>query len=95
MLKDEKILVTGPAGRIAYGLCRSLAKYNEVRGITLDIANADFADLPEDFSTVLHAGYKGIFELELLRPAIEHEGYASTIRRSVDWMPETLTRLGA
>ena len=33
MLKGEKILVTGPAGRIAYGLCRSLVDENEVWGI--------------------------------------------------------------
>jgi nucleoside-diphosphate-sugar epimerase len=33
VLKDQKILVTGPAGRIAYGLCRSLAKENDVWGI--------------------------------------------------------------
>jgi nucleoside-diphosphate-sugar epimerase len=38
MLKGEKILVTGPAGRIAFGLARSLVADNEVWGI------ARFAD---------------------------------------------------
>ena len=33
MLQDEKILITGPAGRIAYGLARSLVADNEVWGI--------------------------------------------------------------
>lgn len=33
MLKDKKILITGPAGRIAFGLARSLAADNEVWGI--------------------------------------------------------------
>jgi nucleoside-diphosphate-sugar epimerase len=33
MLSDEKILVTGPAGRIAFGLARTLAADNEVWGI--------------------------------------------------------------
>ena len=33
MLSGEKILVTGPAGRIATGLCRSLVGENEVWGI--------------------------------------------------------------
>ena len=33
MLRDEKILITGPAGRIAFGLARSLAADNEVWGI--------------------------------------------------------------
>jgi nucleoside-diphosphate-sugar epimerase len=33
MLTGEKVLITGPAGRIAYGLARSLAADNEVWGI--------------------------------------------------------------
>ena len=33
MLSDEKILITGPAGRIAFGLARSLVANNEVWGI--------------------------------------------------------------
>jgi len=32
-VKDEKILITGPAGRIAFGLARSLAPDNEVWGV--------------------------------------------------------------
>lgn len=33
MLSDEKILITGPAGRIAFGLAKALARDNEVWGI--------------------------------------------------------------
>jgi nucleoside-diphosphate-sugar epimerase len=33
VLSDEKILITGPAGRIAFGLARTLAADNEVWGI--------------------------------------------------------------
>src|ERR1700710_2241435 len=33
MLRDEKVLITGPAGRIASGLARYLAVDNEVWGI--------------------------------------------------------------
>lgn len=33
MLRGEKILITGPAGRIAFGLARSLVEHNEVWGI--------------------------------------------------------------
>ena len=33
MIRGEKILITGPAGRIAFGLARSLAADNEVWGI--------------------------------------------------------------
>ena len=33
MLKDEKILITGPAGHVAFPLARELAKNNEVVGL--------------------------------------------------------------
>ena len=33
MLSDEKILITGPAGRIAFGIAQSLVGANEVWGI--------------------------------------------------------------
>ena len=74
MLVDEKILVTGPAGQIAFPLCRELAKNNEVWGIArfsgedsrkrveragiktrvVDLGRADFGELPDDFTYVLH-----------------------------------------
>jgi sugar phosphate isomerase/epimerase len=43
---------------------------------------------------VLDAGYTGMFDLELIGPRIEEEGYASAIRRSVDRLTDTLERLG-
>jgi sugar phosphate isomerase/epimerase len=54
-------------------------------------------DIPLEWmlGLLLEAGYQGLFEVELLGPKIEEEGYAPTIRRSVDWLSETLTRLGA
>ena len=73
-LRDEKILVTGPAGQIAFPLAARLAKENEVWGIArfsdtraqercdqagiqtraVDLAEPDWADLPDDFTYVLH-----------------------------------------
>jgi sugar phosphate isomerase/epimerase len=44
---------------------------------------------------VLAAGYTGTFDLELIGPKIEEEGYAGAIRRSVDNLGEILTELGA
>lgn len=44
---------------------------------------------------VLDAGYKGFFEIEVLGPAIEQEGYESAIRRSVEWLAERLVKWGA
>jgi sugar phosphate isomerase/epimerase len=44
---------------------------------------------------VLDAGYQGPFDLEVLGPRIESEGYASAIRRSVERVGELLERLGA
>ena len=44
---------------------------------------------------LLEAGYQGLFEIEVLGPRIEEEGYAAAIRRSTDWLSNLLDRLGA
>jgi sugar phosphate isomerase/epimerase len=44
---------------------------------------------------VLDAGYTGVFDLELIGPAIEAEGYPGAIRRSCERLGELLDRLGA
>lgn len=46
-------------------------------------------------ATVLDAGYEGAFDIEILGPRIEAEGYASALRRSLDRASEMLDRLGA
>jgi sugar phosphate isomerase/epimerase len=44
---------------------------------------------------VLDAGYAGVFDLELVGPRIEEEGYRSAIARSTDWLTDLLDSLGA
>ena len=44
---------------------------------------------------LLAAGYRGLFEIEVLGPHIETEGYEAAIRRSADWLSATLERCGA
>ena len=44
MLSDEKVLITGPAGRIASGLARSLAADNEVGRQESQVHDDDDAD---------------------------------------------------
>ena len=44
---------------------------------------------------VLDAGYAGPFDIEILGPRIEEEGYAAPIARSVERASEMLERLGA
>jgi hypothetical protein len=44
---------------------------------------------------VLAAGYGGAFELEVVGPRIEDEGYGSAIRRGVAAMEQLLTESGA
>jgi sugar phosphate isomerase/epimerase len=44
---------------------------------------------------VLDAGYEGPFDLEILGPRIEDEGYRAPIARSVERASELLERLGA
>ena len=43
---------------------------------------------------LLNAGYQGYFDIEVLGPAVEAEGYPSVIRRSMDWMSERLSAWG-
>jgi sugar phosphate isomerase/epimerase len=54
-------------------------------------------DIPLEFliDMVLDAGFEGAFDLELMGPRIEDEGYASVIRRAVERSSELLERLGA
>ena len=44
---------------------------------------------------LLSAGYTGIFDLELIGPRIEAEGYPRAIRRSLAWLSSLLDELGA
>ena len=44
---------------------------------------------------LLDAGYDGVFDLELVGPAIEAEGYRSALDRSCTYLSELLTELGA
>lgn len=54
-------------------------------------------DIPLEriLGTVLDAGYTGRFDLEVLGPYVEEEGYESTILRSVERLSELLDRLSA
>ena len=63
---------------------------------TPDRAVPGDGDIPLErlIATVLEAGYEGDFDLELLGPRIESEGYESAVRRSAEWLSSTLERLG-
>ena len=54
-------------------------------------------DIPVErlLALLLDAGYEGVFELEILGPVIEAEGYRAPIERSLERMSEMLDRLGA
>jgi sugar phosphate isomerase/epimerase len=54
-------------------------------------------DIPVErlIGTMLSAGYDGAFELEILGPRIEAEGYRVPIARSLERASEILARLGA
>jgi sugar phosphate isomerase/epimerase len=43
---------------------------------------------------LLAAGYSGFFDIEVLGPSIEAEGYASAIGRALDWLSERLVAWG-
>jgi sugar phosphate isomerase/epimerase len=46
-------------------------------------------------SMVLDAGYEGAFDLEVMGPRVEAEGYASAVGRAVKRASELLEKLGA
>jgi sugar phosphate isomerase/epimerase len=54
-------------------------------------------DIPVErlIAMVLDAGYTGVFDLEILGPPIEEEGYRAPIVRSLERASEMLDRLGA
>jgi sugar phosphate isomerase/epimerase len=54
-------------------------------------------DIPLErlLAMVLDAGFEGSFDLEVMGPRIEEEGYPSAIRRSVERASELLDRVGA
>jgi sugar phosphate isomerase/epimerase len=54
-------------------------------------------DIPLErlLAMVLDAGYRGMFDLELIGPKIEAEGYLSATRRSLERTSEMLDRLDA
>jgi sugar phosphate isomerase/epimerase len=54
-------------------------------------------DIPLEriISMLLDAGYEGSFDLEVMGPRAEAEGYASNVRRSLERASEMLARLGA
>jgi len=53
-------------------------------------------DIPLEWllGLLLDSGYKGYFEIETLGPAIEEEGYESSLKRSIAWLDERLTKWG-
>jgi sugar phosphate isomerase/epimerase len=44
---------------------------------------------------LLQEGYAGCFDLELVGPRIDEEGYAAVARRAIDWLESTLADLHA
>jgi sugar phosphate isomerase/epimerase len=67
---------------------------------TFDIPNRvaiGDGDVPVErfLGMVLDAGYQGAFDLEILGPRLEEEGYRAPIARSLDRASEMLERLGA
>ena len=93
MLEGRKILITGPAGQIAFPMARALARRNEVWGIArfsdpasrkeveeagirtlaIDLGRPDFAELPRDFTHLLH-----------LAAAIQGDDYDGAIRTNAE-----------
>jgi sugar phosphate isomerase/epimerase len=44
---------------------------------------------------LLEAGYEGLFDIEIIGPAIDDEGPEIALQRSIDWLNERLLKWGA
>ena len=78
----------------------ALVQINDYELGTFDMPNRcaiGDGDLPVErlLKMVLDAGYEGPFDLEILGPVIEVEGYRAPIVRSIERANEMLDRLGA
>ena len=78
----------------------SLVQIDDYKLGTFDIPNRcaiGDGDIPVErlMGMLLDAGYEGAFDLEILGPQIEAEGYRSPIARSLERASEMLDRLGA
>lgn len=64
---------------------------------TPDRAVPGDGDIPLDriVGALVAAGYAGVFELEMVGPRIEAEGYAAAIRRGIAYLDRVLTAAGA
>jgi sugar phosphate isomerase/epimerase len=78
----------------------ALVQISDYRLGTFDMPNRcaiGDGDVPVErlMATVLEAGYQGPFDLEILGPRIEEEGYRAPIARSLERAGAMLERLGA
>ncbi len=78
----------------------ALVQIGDYKRGTFDIPNRcaiGDGDIPVErlLGMLLDAGYRGPFDLEILGPRIEEEGYRAPILRSVERAGEMLERLGA
>ena len=78
----------------------SLVQIGDYKLGTFDIPNrcaVGDGDIPMErlMGMLLDAGYEGVFDLEILGPKIEEEGYRAPIARSLELASEMLDRLGA
>ncbi len=81
------------AGRFAVVQCSDFVVGEELR-MNRRVPGDGTIPLEWMIGRLLEAGYQGYFDLEILGPAIEAEGYGSAIRRGVDWLSERLTAWG-
>ena len=78
----------------------ALVQVDDYKLGTFDIPNrcaVGDGDIPVErlLGMVLDAGYEGVFDLEILGPEVEAEGYRAPIARSVERASAMLDRLGA
>ena len=91
--RDLARLFRDHAARFAIVQCSDFAVGEELR---MNRRVPGDGDMPLEWmiGELLEAGYGGYFDLEILGPAIEAEGYAAAIMRGAEWLARRLTAWG-
>lgn len=89
--RDLENLFRSHVGRFAIVQCSDFRVGEELR-MNRRVPGDGTMPLEWMIGRLLDAGYAGMFDLEMVGPAIEGEGYASAIRRGAEWLSECLTR---
>jgi len=92
---SSRIITVEPFDLVVFGGAGDLAYRKLLPALFERDRDGQIPPLARIIGQVLEAGYDGCFDLELIGPAIESEGYSTAIPRAVDRLAALLASLDA